>query len=232
MKVRKRHRVLKKPHFLCYWLDMLVYQLRRRLSSLYAFAGCQEMQAATAAWAALASAGLLPCWQNTYFNRFLSSFPGLQSCKLEFKILSSISCPSNTCLEIRSTLLEDTLSIVPFSSTAVSCCQEDLEKGTPQIFVKMMWLYIRCICIGWLRSLWTESLVCRNLWEMVQALMENTEQSEKCLDSLSQHLLSPRLEARESCQPCVISLFRSSKALAKHLLQRGGKWGADVSNIK
>lgn len=133
---------------------------------------------------------------------------------------------------IRSTLLEDTLSIVPFSSTAVSCCQEGLEKGTPQIFVKMMWLYIRCICIGWLRSLWTESLVCRNLWEMVQALMENTEQSEKCLDSLSQHLLSPRLEARESCQPCVISLFRSSKALAKHLLQRGGKWGADVSNIK
>lgn len=133
---------------------------------------------------------------------------------------------------IRSTLLEDTLSIVPSSSTAVSCCQEGLEKGTPQIFVKMMWLYIRCICIGWLRSLWTESLVCRNLWEMVQALMENTEQSEKCLDSLSQHLLSPRLEARESCQPCVISLFRSSKALAKHLLQRGGKWGADVSNIK
>lgn len=133
---------------------------------------------------------------------------------------------------IRSTLLEDTLSIVPFSSTAVSCCQEGLEKGTPQIFVKMMWLYIRCICIGWLRSLWTESLVCRNLWEMVQALMENTEQSEKCLDSLSQHLLSPRLEARESCQPCVISLFRSSKALAKHLLQRGGKWGADVSDIK
>lgn len=128
----------------------------------------------------------------------------------------------NTCLEIRSTMLEDTSSIIPSSSTAVSCCQEGLEKGTPQISVKMMWLYIRCICIGWLRSLWTESLVCRNLWEMVQALMENTEQSEKCLDSLSQHLLSPRLEARESCQPCVISLFRSSKALAKHLLQRGG----------
>lgn len=64
--------------------------------------------------------------------------------------------------------------------------------------------------------------MCRNLWEMVQAPMENTEQSEKCLDSLSQHLLSPPLEERESCQPRVISLFRSSKALAKHLLQREG----------
>lgn len=57
---------------------------------------------------------------------------------------------------------------------------------------------------------------------MVQALMESTEQCEKCLDSLSQHLLSPRLEERDCCQPCVISLFRSSKALAKHLLQTEG----------
>lgn len=64
---------------------------------------------------------------------------------------------------IRSTLLEDTLSIVPSSSTAVSCCQEGLEKGTPQIFVKMMWLYIRCICIGWLRSLWTVPCVQESL---------------------------------------------------------------------
>lgn len=76
--------------------------------------------------------------------------------------------------------------------------------------------------MDWSRSLQAESPVCRNLWEMVQALMENTEQSEKCLDSLSQHLLSPRSEERESCQPSVISLFRSSKALAKHLLQREG----------
>lgn len=64
--------------------------------------------------------------------------------------------------------------------------------------------------------------MCRNLWERVQALVENTEQSEKCLDGPSQHLLSPHLEERESCQPRVISLFRSSKALAKHLLQREG----------
>lgn len=65
---------------------------------------------------------------------------------------------------------------------------EGLGKGTPRVFEKCGCLMDRSAwAAGDLRE--QSPPVCRNLWEMVQALMENTEQSEKCLDSLSQHLL-------------------------------------------